>query len=292
MVNKKKKLNIIITNSFQNDFIEPIDDLANSQEQNGLKLDFEMCQDKWIEYFGNQNRTVDEATIMEFISWLKSNTQSQNIDTPVSYHKILEKYKHRVHINFEESKRLWKEGRLNQFIIDLMKRASEENNNESGEAEYQFIHLRDWHDQTDVSQRGELDHFGVHCLKGTYGSKFTNPLDDQINKHPEFNVVLNSNSISSFEETDLEYVLNTIIKNAGSSKKDVNIGVFGVITNVKVQLLVYELKIIHNIQNVYVCKDFCAAFNNRGHLSGIDAITAIYAANVADETKFREIFNI
>jgi len=288
----KKNLYIIITNSFQNDFIGPIDDLLVPKMGDNLKLDYAACQDKWIEYFKGGNREVNEAIINQFNTWIKSNAVSQNIDSPLSYHRILEKYKHRVHINHNETMRLWQGGRLNKFIKDLMNQADQTNRNEFSNIEYQFIHLRDWHDLTNPSERGELDHFGPHCIKGTYGSKFAFPLNESIKEHPEFNTILNSNSISSFDETDLEYVLDTVIKNAGSSKKEVNIGVFGVITNVKVQLIVFELKVIHNYPNVHVCQDFCAAFNKKGQTAGVHDMAAIHAANIVNESKFREIFKI
>ncbi len=286
-----KKLNIILTNSFQNDFIEPVDGLSMQMGDN-LKLDYGTCANKWIEYFKGRNTEVNKATVDNFISWLKTNAQDQNIDVPISYHRILEKYKHRVHLDYNESQRLWGDGRLAQFLRDLMTKASEAQRNENSDVEYQCIHLRDWHDQTDPTQRGELDHFGIHCVKGTYGSKFATPLNELINAHREFNLVLNSNSISSFDETGLQTILDTLIKNSGNSKRSVNIGIFGVITNVKVQLLTFELMVIHKYKNVYVCKDFCAGFNNQGHEEGLSSISNVYGAQVVDHAKFREVFKI
>lgn len=117
-------------------------------------------------------------------------------------------------------------------------------------------------------------------------------MNELIQEHHDFNVIINSNSLSSFDETDLESVLETIIKNAGSSHKEVKIGVFGVINNVKVFLLTFELMIIHKFKNVYVCGDFCAGFNKQGHETGISSMASILAANIVDQNKFREIFNI
>lgn len=287
-----KNLSIIITSSFQNDFVEPLDDLLKSKADDNLKVDYVKCQQKWFEYFKGQNLDVKSSTIDQFITWLKSNATSQEIDVPVSYHKILEKYRHRVHIDIQETQRLWNGGALHQFLKDLMNKAKITFENENSNDEYQCIHLRDWHDPTDITQKGELDLFGSHCLKGTYGAKFVSPLNELIDENHEFNVVINSNSLSSFDETNLESVLNTIIKNAGSSKKDVKIGVFGVITNVKVFLLTFELTVIRKFKNVYICGDFSAGFNNQGHLTGTSDMANILGANVVDHQKFREIFNI
>lgn len=292
MSSRSKQLNIIITNSFQNDFIEPLEDLIRAQEGDSLKLDYEACQEKWIEYFGSQGRTVDDATINQFITWLKSNTTSSTIEGPLSYHEILEKFKHRVHLNYNETKRIWGNGSLSQFINDLMNKAKQANENELSDIEYQLIHLRDWHDQTDTTQRGELDNFGIHCLKGTHGSKFASPLNELIEKNKEFNIVLNSNNISSFDETNLESILETLLKNTGNSKRSVNIGIFGVVTNVKIQIITFELKVIQKFKNVYVCGDFCGGFNNEGHIAGINLMKNIFRANVVDQNEFKSIFGI
>jgi len=285
-----KILNIIITSSVQNDFIEPLD--IQPAPEDSLKIGYEQVSNKWMEYFLNQNRHTSEANIEQFIPWLKQNTSNEMISEFQSYHYILEHFSHRVHIDYDETKRLWEGDRLSQFIQDLMNKASESNSNESSGVEYQCIHLRDWHDQTDETQKGEMDLFGPHCIKGTYGAKFISPLNELIQKHHDFNVIINSNSLSSFDETDLESVLETVIKNAGSSHKEVKIGVFGVITNVKVFLLTFELMIIHKFKNVYVCGDFCAGFNKQGHETGISSMANILAANIVDHHKFREIFNI
>jgi len=285
-----KKLNIIITCSVQNDFIELLDNSLIAADN--LKVGYEQVSNKWMEYFLNQNRDTSEANINQFIQWLKQSANNELNNIPMSYHHILEYYKHRVHIDYNETKRLWEGNKLSQFIRDLMKKASESNSNENANTEYQCIHLRDWHDLTDDTQKGEMDLFGPHCIKGTYGAKFISPLNELIQEHHQFNVILNSNSLSSFDETDLERVLDTLIKNAGSSKKEVNIGAFGVITNVKVFLLAFELMVIHKFRNVYVCGDFCAGFTDVGHDEGIKSMRNILGANVVDQYKFREIFNI
>ncbi|MFX1570009.1 MAG: cysteine hydrolase family protein [Promethearchaeota archaeon] len=287
---ENKKLNVIITCSVQNDFIEPLDN--NIIAIDDLKVGYEQVSQKWMEYFLNQNRDTSEANIDKFIQWLKQNVSNEVIETPISYHHILEYYRQRVHVDYDESRRLWEGDKLRQFIRDLMNKASESNSDDNSGLEYQCIHLRDWHDITDESQKGEMDLFGPHCIKGTYGAKFVSPLDELIQEHHDFNVIINSNSLSSFDETDLESVLETVIKNAGSSHKDVKIGVFGVITNVKVFLLAFELMIIHKFRNVYVCGEFCAGFNKQGHNTGISSMASILAANVVDQNKFREIFSI
>jgi nicotinamidase-related amidase len=288
---KSKDLNIIITTGVQNDFIERLDNINPIMGDN-LKLGYGDVATKWMEYFLSQNRQVNDANVKQFVNWLKNNSTSQNANIPMSYHRILDTYGHRVHIDYEETKRLWEGDKLSQFIRDLMRKAAESNANENSGLEYQCIHLRDWHDPTDETQKGELNIFGPHGFKGTYGAKFVSPLDQLIQEYHQFNLILNNNSLSSFVETDLDSILDTLIKNAGSSKKEVKIGVFGVITNVKLFLFAYELMVIHKFQNVYVCGDFSAGFSKEGHLNGINDMANILGASVVDQVKFREIFNI
>ena len=292
MSKTNKSLSIIITNSMQNDFIEPLDSLKTTKKGNTIKLDFLKCQELWINYFKNQTGDINDATVDKFIIWLEKNAKTQNIATPIPYNGILNKYKHRVHVDYDETQRLWEDGKLEQFIRDLMKKFTNSSENTNDTEEIQCIHLRDWHDTTDIEQKGEMDLFGVHCIKGTYGAKFISPLNQLIHEHPEYNIVINCNSLSSFGETDLESVLDTIMKNAGSSKNEVNIVVLGVITNVKIFLLAFELIVIHKFKNVYVCSDFCAGFIKQGHETGISDMANILAANVVDYSKIRKIFKL
>ncbi len=289
---ERPTLYIMITTSLQNDFLEQIDENINEEFEGDLKLNYEDCQKFWIQYFREKSIDVSASNVDDFIKWAKKIVkESTRQELTVSYLKILEKYKHRVHINHEETKRLW-DGGFYQFILDLMEKGYKANNNEKSNEEYQFIHQRDWHDSTDLDQKPELDLFGIHCLKGTYGAKFVSPLEESIKKYQDFNLIINSNSLSSFTDTNLSSVLDTLIENAGNSKENVKIGIFGLITNVKIQLLTFELMVIHKFKNVYVCKDFCAGFNKQGHFLGNYYISNILGAAVVDQKQFRKIFNI
>ena len=230
--------------------------------------------------FFKKDISSEKKNIEDFLKWIqKEKVEYEDKNVVNSYLSLIEKYKHRVHINYDESKRLFDDNNLDKFLTDLMKK------------EYYFIHLRDWHDPTDLEQRGELNFFGNHCLKGTYGAHFIDPIKDGIKNKLEHHLIVNSNSLSSFSDTKLESVLNLILKNEKSSKAKVEIGIFGVITNVKVLLLTFELMVIHGYRNIFICQDASAGFNLEGHIQGIEYISGIFGAKVLDQQQFRIKFN-
>ncbi len=277
-IETEKKLRIIMTCSLQNDFVEKID--IKEKKEDNVKLSFGTCQKAWSDYFSNPNISSEKKNIEDFLNWLrKEKAKYEDKNAEISYLNLIEKYKHRVHINYDESKRLLDDNNLYQFLTELMKK------------DYYFIHLRDWHDPTDLDQRGELNFFGNHCLKGTYGAHFIDPVKDGIKKNLEHHLTVNSNNLSSFSDTKLESVLNLILKNEKSSKSKVEIGIFGLITNVKVLLLTFELMVIHGYRNLFICEDACAGFNLEGHNQGIEYISGIFGANVLNQKDFKTKFN-
>ena len=75
-------------------------------------------------------------------------------------------------------------------------------------------------------------------------------------------------------------------------KEKIKIGVFGLLTNVKIQLLTFEFNILYKFKNVYVCKDYCAGFDAKMHQEGLNSINNILKyTNVLNEKDFREEFN-
>jgi len=277
-IESKDNLRIIITCSLQNDFVEKIS--STRKEEGSVNLSFETCQRAWSDYFFTKDISSEKKNFEDFLKWIKKEkVEYEDKNVVNSYLSLIEKYKHRVHINYDESKRLFDDNNLDQFLTDLMKK------------EYYFIHLRDWHDPTDLEQRGELNFFGNHCLKGTYGAHFVDPIKDGIKNKLEHHLIVNSNSLSSFSDTKLESVLNLILKNEKSSKAKVEIGIFGVITNVKVLLLTFELMVIHGYRNIFICQDACAGFNLESHIQGIEYISSIFGGKVLDQQNFRRKFN-
>jgi nicotinamidase-related amidase len=295
--NESTNLYIIITNSMQNDFIEQND--FNEQVKIGAikddpwKIGYEECRNEWMLYFKGK-KPKGNKDIEDFIDKMKENiTNPKPSDSDISYHEYIKKYKHRVHIDLKQSQRLWDNERLVDFIDDLMVHAKKENENSKSRDRYYFIHLRDWHDPSDPDEREELSNFGYHCIKGSHGAEFVKPLRKYIQQPPydTFTQIINSNSLSSFTETKLDFILDSIVKNHKSSTEKATIGVYGVITNVKLKLLTFELKVIHNFKHVYLCDELSAGFSQHGHDEGIDYMRYNLGVNILGEEDFRRKFN-
>ncbi|MFX1487668.1 MAG: cysteine hydrolase family protein [Promethearchaeota archaeon] len=296
-INEKKdqeNLYIIISNSLQNDFLEQLQ--FDPSQFDPWKVGYEDCRDKWIPYFKENELPKGEKDITDFINELRKIENPHPNDLEISYHEYIKKLKHRVHIGIDQSKRLWTDNRLGKFIHDLMETARIANDPEIPENNhrYYFIHLRDWHDPSHQAEREELSNYGYHCIKGSHGAEFIKPLSDYVHKHPydTFTQVINSNSLSSFTETKLDFILDSIIKNHDSSTEKAIIGVFGVVTDVKLKLLTFELKVVHNFKQVYLCEDLSAGFSQHGQDEGIDYMRYNLGVNILKEKPFREIFNI
>jgi len=284
---------VIITCNLQNDFIgSDYINAVNSDNNDDFKVNYELCEENWIEYFKNKNMSKDELNLERFITWMKDKVKPTSQETVYSYHKFLEKYNHRVHIDYEQSERLWSKDKLHNFISDLMEKGFKAYHDEESKEFYYFIHLRDWHSFTEESYQEELKLFGPHCLIGTQGAKFIDPLNQYVEKYNKFNVVVNSSSLSSFTDTTLNEVLYNIMLDKSISKEKIKIGIFGLLTNVKIQLLTFEFNILYKFKNVYVCKDYCAGFDAKMHEEGLNSINNILKhTNVLNEKDFREEFN-
>jgi len=291
-----ENLYIIITNSLQNDFIEEIK--LETAENDPWNVGYKECRDEWISYFKDEiedeGKPKGESDIEDFIKKMRDNIKNPKPNKlDISYHEYIKKYKHRVHIDINQSGRLWNNERLETFIKDLMVHAKNENENIKSKDRYYFIHLRDWHDPTNLDEREELNNFGYHCIKGSHGAEFVKPLSYYIQKPPydTFTQIINSNSLSSFKETKLDFILDSIIQNHNSSTEKAIIGVFGVVTKVKLKLLTFELKVIHKFKHVYLCEDLSASFSQHGHKEGIDYMRYVLRVNILKEDPFRKIFN-
>jgi len=290
LIKKMTNLYIIITNSLQNDFIETrfIKQIKKDANEDLWKIDYDTLAERWIEYFRDRDILPEKLNINNFLDDLR---EIKSKDIKYSYHKFLNYYNHRVHVDIQQTEKLWNDERLPKFISHIMQRSAEANERRSGEV-YDFIHLRDWHDPTDAGEREELCNFGYHCIKGSHGAHFIHPLDDYIEKYDTFNHIINSNSLSSFSDTKLKSILDTIRINHKVAKEDVKIGIFGVITNIKLKLLAFELKVVHNFENVYLCEELSAGFNEKGHNDGLKYMKNVLGVSVYSETKFKEEFNL
>lgn len=277
--------------SMQNDYIEPIDPTLRKLCTGAKnKLSYKDCLQYWLQYNRNQKDSFKGKSLNSFLAWLsKKDSQS---DFSASYIPIIERYKHRMHIDMEETDRLWKGDKLRNFLKEVSAFGAAENKKPHSQFEYQCIHLRDWNDNLSANnmEAHKLNQFGLYCLKSTHGSYFVPEVYNNIRDYPENNLVINSNSLSSFKNTNLEEIFNLIIKNAGSSKKEVKIGIMGAVTNIKIYFLIYELINLYDLKNIYVCSDYTAGFDKEGHQKGLDDIREILGAAILESEEFDREF--
>lgn len=289
---KEKDVYIIITNSLQNDFLE--EDIQDATEYYP-NLNYDDCQKLWIECCNEV--PMDKSFFKNLMERAKNCAEKSEFDLEKSkeaYLKYIDELEHIVHIDPRQSERLWEDADLGNFIKDLLETGKIVNNNKDAKEKFYLIHIRDWHDPTDALQKKELKHFGDHCIKGTHGAKFIKPLDVYIqNKdYYSFNTVINTNSLSSFSETNLEKVLEHIMAVEKSSRSEVKIGILGVVTDIKILLLTYELTVGHKFEKVFVCGDLCAGFTQKRHNDGINYIKNVLGVEVYNQGMFRNEFHI
>ncbi|TFF88051.1 MAG: isochorismatase family protein, partial [Promethearchaeota archaeon] len=271
---------------------------------------YQDCRNEWKDFFiENKIRGKNKGSgglkndLEYFIATLTNKIKSNNIKTTsksskplvkYSYHNILRYFKHMVHIDNSECERIWnEEGKLSQTINELKVKAEKANNNQESNEKYYFIHIRDWHDPTNPYQYPEFQNFGFHCIKGSHGADFIKPIEDLITSDSleQYNIVIDSNTLSCFAGTELDYVLRTIIKNENLLHGNVEMGVFGLVTNIKVKLLAYELNEIYGYKDINICKDLSAGFYNKKHHDGLDYIEEILGIKVLSLEEFKSKFN-
>ena len=115
------------------------------------------------------------------------------------------------------------------------------------------VHIRDWHDPTDPSQREHLAHFGPHCLRGTDGAAFAFPASHATDKQV---AVIDGDALDDFLHSDFGSQLARIVGDAGSP---VRLGIVGVWTEAKVTFLAYELRARYPDARIGVCAALTAA---------------------------------
>ena len=171
----------------------------------------------------------------------------------------------RLHIGFSESLRLMGERPSQGPVARVMTWAYER-----PVEELTIVHLRDWHDRSDPSQREHLERFGDHCLKDTPGADFVffNG-EDRGAVH-----VVNSLTLNDFQNTELERLL------APFQERPTRIGLTGVWTEAKVYFLAYELITRYPHFQVAVCSALTASSSRIRHFEALEQMERILGVRV------------
>ena len=177
-----------------------------------------------------------------------------------------------LHIGRAESRRLlgdpegaWaEEGPLARFLAAFVAGA--------GPA-HASIHVRDWHDPADPATRAHLEHFGSHCVRGTPGAAFVEPLRPVVERG---GIVVDSAVLSDFVGTTLEETLRPL------AVPPARAGIVGVWTDFKVQYLAYELQARVGLDEIAVCSALTASRSRLAHRQALDHMAANLGVTVID----------
>ncbi len=162
-----------------------------------------------------------------------------------------------LHIGYDESSRLVGNdidgGPLNLFMKWLI---------DSSNNEIIKVHLRDWHNNNDTTQKKHLDKFGIHCIEGTVGAEFVFPDDDN-------SIVINSVGLNDFVESDLNNVLSKY------ENENVRIGLIGVWTEAKIYFTAYDIVTRYPNFNIAVCAALSASSSVHSHYTALNQLNKI-----------------
>lgn len=178
-----------------------------------------------------------------------------------------------LHIGYHETLRLlgkdWKNGPLLNFLKSFYN---------TNPKDFSIIHVRDWHDLDDPSQKDELEKYGPHCLKDSEGAKFIWEDHDILIESKNKPYIINSKKIATASEEEFIHALNQAI---GKKTKDqIKIGIIGVLTNIKVAQMAIALQGFFDIRNIGICSALTASNNIRKHFQGLDDLSNIYGIKI------------
>lgn len=179
-----------------------------------------------------------------------------------------------LHIGPAESRRLLgddpRTGPLGRFLAAFYRGAT---------ADHAAVHIRDWHDAGDPAQAGHLAHFGPHCLKGTRGAEYVEPLEE-LSGGSVRTLTVDSTVLNDFEGTDLAARIRALVGTA--PPRDVVAGIIGVWTDVKVQYLAYDLLTRLGFEHLVLCSALCASRSRVRHFQALDFLAQNLAVEVVD----------
>ncbi len=177
-----------------------------------------------------------------------------------------------LHVGYEESLRLMGENPQDGALAQFMNWA-----HHVSTEELKIIHIRDWHDSSDLKQQNHLQVFGNHCLAGTKGAEFVEALQisDQL---PNNEIVINSLTLNDFVDTPL----TEIIEKLKQDYEEVKIGVIGVWTEAKVSFILYELKTRFGIDQLATCSALTASDSKDQHFNALAQLKKILNVAIFD----------
>ena len=171
-----------------------------------------------------------------------------------------------LHVGYEESIRLLGE-KIEEGPVNTLMEWAYENSSESLE----LIHIRDWHNPMEPSQKDHLAQFGYHCIQNTEGANFV--FQNKIKKGRSHHIV-NASGLNDFIDTDLEKILSPY------KEKKCRVGVAGVWTEAKITYLLYDLKTRYPNFELATCSLVTASSSRSAHFYALDSLHKLLGTTV------------
>jgi protein-tyrosine phosphatase len=169
-----------------------------------------------------------------------------------------------LHVGYEESNRIMGLN-PNEGPISLFMNWS----NSIPDQNLKKIHIRDWHDAEDNSQKTHLRQFGEHCLMNTKGAEFV------FNTNGK-ETIINSTGLNDFIGHSLDNHLSPY------KDKKIRIGIIGVWTEAKVFFLAYDIITRYPQFEVAICSAITASSSLHNHYASLDQLRRILNVHVYD----------
>ncbi|PJZ58733.1 dual specificity protein phosphatase family protein [Leptospira barantonii] len=183
---------------------------------------------------------------------------------------LIEKYDplpNALHVGYQEAKRLL--GEMVEYgpVHSLIEWAYSVD-----KKDLWIVHIRDWHDLTDSSQKEHLSQFGSHCIKNTKGAEFV--FESWIGNQKDRHEIVNASGLNDFVDTSLEEILKPL---KGHSIK---VGITGVWTEAKIQFLAYDLRTRYPEWELAICPALTASSSIGMHFIALDQMREILGVKI------------
>lgn len=140
-----------------------------------------------------------------------------------------------------------------------------------------IVHVADAHDARAHAEHLAL--FRPHCLAGTPGARLVDPVEDLAAARPDTHRVA-AGDLNDFEESGLEPLLRELL--GGAPLEEVPIGVVGVWTDVKVSMLLYDLRTRLRARRLATCSALTASRSISAHFAALEHLRAVLDVEVFD----------
>lgn len=172
-----------------------------------------------------------------------------------------------LHIGYEESLRLLGEDPSQGPVARVIQWAHQQSDDL-----LKVIHVRDWHEASDVRQQSHLQQFGAHCIKNTEGANFVFRTDD-VAGGKQLDIV-DATTLSDFNDARLGEVLDKY------RDQPIRIGLMGVWTEAKITFLAYDLRSRYPQCQIAVCSALTASSSRQNHFLALDQLERILGVRV------------